>query len=68
MVIEAIENSFPILVPETKLENVGIRSLCTTKELQDIFLILSEYDLESILKYYQNTYEFIGEFFLNIFP
>lgn len=43
-----------ILVPETKLENVGIRSLCTTKELQDIFLILSEYDLESILKYYQN--------------
>lgn len=43
-----------ILVPETKLENVGIRSLCSDQDLKKIFLILSEYDLESILKYYQN--------------
>jgi CarD family transcriptional regulator len=43
-----------ILVPETKLENVGIRSLCSEQELQKIFMILSEYDLDSILKYYQN--------------
>ncbi len=43
-----------ILIPETKLENVGIRSLCSNKDLQEIFVILNEYDLESILKYYQN--------------
>ena len=43
-----------ILVPETKLENVGIRSLCSKKELEGILTILAEYELESILKYYQN--------------
>ncbi len=43
-----------ILVPETKLENVGIRSLSSNKDIQAIFQILSEYDFESIIKYYQN--------------
>jgi CarD family transcriptional regulator len=52
--LKFFNKNMTILVPETKLENVGIRSLCSPKDLKLIFVVLSEYDLESILKYYQN--------------
>lgn len=52
--LKFFNKNMTILVPEAKLSNVGIRSLCSHDELKKIFHIISEYDLESILKYYQN--------------
>ena len=52
--LKFFNKNMTILVPETKLGSVGIRSLCSTKDLDSIFAVLSEYDLKSILKYYQN--------------